>query len=285
VLTHRSAKANSCQLPEDLVNNLVHSWTFAALQQVLDETTTIALPVSKFLQDTSTSSSGKMQPFGEHNREQKLSFAEPKTMIHPTRSSSLQSGRPSSAEPPYAQTPPSGQVIYENGQYHDRPVPGQEMPSSQMKTGLQELAAARAQLHDVQRRILAQIGASLGWVIGWTAILPIPAETGLTEIDLDGNTEPGEEALSSKLEKDSSSTSGLVASAISNALSSVDQFRQHYEVCSPAYPEIQTNILGFERSYRQALHVRRPSQSCRKYSWRPGSPSLVCALRCEWKLY
>jgi hypothetical protein len=247
VLTCSSEKAHNNELPKDLIDNLVQSWTFAAIEQILEETATTTLPVSKFLQDVSTSSSGKMQPFGEHNREQKLSFAEPKTMIRPTRSSSLHTGRSSSAEPPYAQTPPSGQVVYENGQYHDRPVPGQEVPPSQTKTGLQELAAARGQLYVVQRRILEHIGKSLGWAIGWAAIMASPADADLSEVDLNGDSDAEEADTPPKEPKPGYSTFGLLASAIVNAISSVDQFRQHYEVCSPVYVGTQANTnLGLE---------------------------------------
>lgn len=183
-----------------------------------------------------------MQLFGEHNREQKLSFAEPKTMIHPMRSSSLHAGRPSSAEPPYAQTPPSGQVVYENGQYHDRPVPGQEMSPPQIKTGLQELAATRAQLYIVQRRILEHIGQSLGWRIGWAAILPPLAEADFSEVDLNdkGDAETG---AATKDAVAPYSTMGLLAAAIANAISSVDQFRQHYEVLGPVHVICPANVI------------------------------------------
>jgi trafficking protein particle complex subunit 10 len=189
-LTAFSAKAHEVTIPEPLIDNLIRSWSHAALQQILDETATISLPMSKFQQDTSSRSSGKMQTYGSHNREQKLSFAEPKTMIHPSRSSSLNYGRSSSADPPYTQTPPSGQVIYENGQYHDRPVPGREVIANQNKTGMQDLAGTRAQLYIVQRRILEQVGKSLGWNIGWDAILAeAGAKEALDEVELDSKSD------------------------------------------------------------------------------------------------
>jgi hypothetical protein len=227
------AKAHESEFPETLIDNLIQSWTFAALQQILEETATSSLPISKFQQDTSTGSSGKMQPFGSHSKEQKLSFAEPKTMIHPTRSSSLNHGRPSSADPPYAQTPASGQVIYENGQYHDRPASTQE-GANHSKTGVQELAGTRAQLHVVQRRILEHVGKSLGWTIGWAAILSsLPEAENLTDVDLNGESALDEEDTPiAKPQKITSSTAGLSAAAIVNAISSVDHFRQSYETMS-----------------------------------------------------
>lgn len=230
-----SAKANDVEFPDSLVDNLIQSWTFAAIQQVLDETATSSLPISKFKQDKSTGSSGKMQSFGHHSREQKLSFAEPKTMIHPTRSSSLNQGRSSSAEPTYTQTPTSGQVVYENGQYHDRPVPGHDNLPSQGKTGLQDLAGTRAQLHLVQRRILEHVGKALGWTIGWTAILSQTSDKeSLSDVDLNGKSDSKDEDHTTKEPpRAPASTIGLSAAALVNAISSIDQFRQYYEVQPP----------------------------------------------------
>lgn len=217
-------------LSPQLIDNLTQSWTFAALQQVLGETATLSLPVSKFLQDASTGSSGKMQPYGDRSREQKLSFAEPKTMIHPARSSSLSHGtRPASAEPPYSQSS-SGQVVYENGQYRDPPVPTQDGPPSQMKTGLQELAGARAQLHAVQRRILEHVGKSQGWVIGWAAIMSPSSQTELTDVDLDDKSDSEENTPAENPTKGPSTTVGISAAALVNAMSSIDKFREYYEV-------------------------------------------------------
>jgi hypothetical protein len=173
-----------------------------------------------------------MQSFGNHAREQKLSFAEPKTMIHPSRSSSLNHGRPASADAPYSRTPPTGQVIYDNGQYHERPSPGQEISTTQGKTGVQELAGTRAQLLVVQRRVLEQVGKSSGWSIGWGAILATAAQkSDLTEVNLDDESESdGNNATNGKHTKTPSATTGLSAAAIVNAISSLDQFRQAYEV-------------------------------------------------------
>jgi trafficking protein particle complex subunit 10 len=184
------------------------------------------------MQDGSTGSSSKMQPYGRHSREQKLSFAEPKTMIHPSRSSSLNYGRSSSADPPYSHTPSTGQVIYENGQYQDRPIPSQEAAVLQQKTGLQDIAGARAQLHIMQRRILEHVGKSLGWTIGWAVILSsLPQRESFNEVDLDeqdGAEEPQVQAKEAL--KTTAPTLGLSAAALVNGVSSIDQFRQFYEV-------------------------------------------------------
>lgn len=156
-------------------------------------------------------------------------------MIHPARSSSLShgghGGRSSSADPPYAHTPPSGQVVYDHGQYNDRSGPPQGGAVPQQKNGLQELAGARAHLLAVQRRILEHIGTSLRWAIGWAAILSQTAETNFSDIDLDGKDDI-EDANDSAQPSKKTPTTGLSAAAIVKAISSIDEFRQYYETLS-----------------------------------------------------
>lgn len=225
-----SAKAHEAIFPEALVDNVVRSWTFAAIEQILRETSTSSLPFTRYLQDVSTGSSGKILSFGSHSKEPKLQVSEQKTMIHPSRSSSLSRIR-SNGDPPYAQPATSAQVVFENGQYHDRPPPSQEIMQS--KNGLQELAGTRAQLLAIQRRLLEQVGKALGWSIGWAAIVPSPGHSQeLTEVDLDDNNEPTIQQEVSHVGKGNESilTIGIFAKALAKAVSSIDQFRHSYEV-------------------------------------------------------
>ncbi|KAF2711185.1 TMEM1 family protein-like protein [Pleomassaria siparia CBS 279.74] len=229
------AKAHKVEFPERLVDNLVRSWTFASLEQILNETVTISLPFTVFLKNTATGSSGKMLSYGKHVEEQKVSMAEPKTMIHPSRSSSLNptGGRSVSADPPYAQ--PVGQVVFENGQYQDRPAPNQESTLPGMKSGQQDLAGTRAQLLIVQRRTLEHVGKSLGWSIGWAAVLPtLTQKEELSDVDLDAksDSEDEEDEVVKAVPKPTSSTAGISAAAIVNAVSSIDEFRRYYETLS-----------------------------------------------------
>ncbi|KAF2471313.1 TMEM1 family protein-like protein [Lindgomyces ingoldianus] len=228
------AIAHETTFPKRLVDNLVRSWTFAALQQLLDETATSSLPISKFSKDAATSSSGKMRSFGNHSEELKVSVAEPKTMIHPTRSTSLNYGRSASADPPYAQPTSTGQVVFADGQYQDRPVPAQESIVPQAKSGLQELAAARAQLYVVERRILEHVGKSMGWNIGWAAIISSRVQKeDFRDVDLN-RTSNDEEGGVAGLEAHSvtSPTVGLSAAQLVSGVSSIDQFRESYEKLS-----------------------------------------------------
>ncbi|KAJ4362107.1 hypothetical protein N0V95_001564 [Ascochyta clinopodiicola] len=228
------AKAHEITLPEQLVDNLVRSWTFSALDQVLRETSTSSLPFTKFSRDVTTTSSGKSLSFNGRSKEQKMAVSEPKSMIHPSRSSS----RSGSTDPPYLQPTTSGQVVYENGQYQDRPASSQPSAINQSKNGLMDLAGQRAQLIGIQRRLLEHVGKTLGWAVGWAAILPSLGQSeDFTEVDLDNEEEEDEEAAERSAyvkdtKKPTHATSGISATALISALTSVDQFRQFYEILS-----------------------------------------------------
>ncbi|KAH7073485.1 TMEM1 family protein-like protein [Paraphoma chrysanthemicola] len=228
------AAAHEATLPQAVVDNLVRSWSFAALDQILRETATSSLPFTRYLKDASTGSSGKSLSFGGQSKEQKLRVTEQKSMVHPSRSSSLNHGR-GSAEPPYAQPTNSGQVVFENGQYNDRPAPIQDSTVPQAKNGLQELAGTRAQLVVVQRRLLEQIGKALGWSIGWAAVLPmLDHSEELSDVALDEEDTPESEEVPTTKSATSptTSTAGIFAGTLKSAVSSVDQFRQSFEVLS-----------------------------------------------------
>jgi hypothetical protein len=164
-----------------------------------------------------------------------MKVSEPKSMIHPSRSTSLNHGRPVS-DMPYSQPAANAQVVFENGQYHDRPQPGQQSTIPSAKNGLQELAGTRAQLLAIQRRLLEHAGKSMGWSIGWDAILAsLSAKEELTEVDLEDEEE---EEYESKQDRSHTETDaealklrlGVSAAALVTAMASIRQFRQFYEV-------------------------------------------------------
>jgi len=175
-----------------------------------------------------------MLPFGSSAKEPKTLVSEPKSMSHPARSSSLSAGRSSSADPPYAQPTSSAQVVFDNGQYPDRPAPTKDSAIPQAKTGVQELAAARAQLLVVQRRIFEYVGKSFGWTIGWAAVLEsLNPKEEMSEVDLDDKEDSDEEGAQLQQEVTPiASTFGISAPAMTSAISSINHFRQFYEVCS-----------------------------------------------------
>ncbi|KAI8943647.1 hypothetical protein NX059_001632 [Plenodomus lindquistii] len=225
------AKSHDTTFPEHIIDNIVRSWTFAALDQVLRETSTVSLPFTKSPKSLSAGSSGKSLSFSGRLKEQKMNVVEQKSMLHPSRSSSLTNGRPGSAEMPYAQPAPSAQVVFENGQYQDRPTPNQPSAIQSNKNGLQELAGLRAQLLAIQRRLLEHVGKALGWDIGWAAILPTLSGTEeMSEVNLDEDEEAEDVAVPTTTnEGHPNPILGIVATALVTAVSSIGQFRQFYE--------------------------------------------------------
>ncbi|KAG8411306.1 hypothetical protein J3459_016345 [Metarhizium acridum] len=118
--------------------------------------------------------------------EPKSSIPEPKTMLHPARSSSLQA-QPSSRPPPSPNFPCPGRKpsIAELG----------SQASSFLKVGLEELAARRAELYMLSRSILEGLGKKRGWSNGWdeAPLVGEPGLDGMEDISLhdDGDDDGG----------------------------------------------------------------------------------------------
>ncbi|XP_014553540.1 hypothetical protein COCVIDRAFT_107443 [Bipolaris victoriae FI3] len=228
------AKAHEITFENHLVENIVRSWTFAALGQVIRETSTASLPSDRPTRDASAGSTSKGRSFSGRSKESKSKNSDPKL---PSRSSSLNQGR-STPDMPYSQTAANAQVVFENGQYHDRPATGQSATTISARNGLQELAGTRAQLLAIQRRLLEHAGKALGWNIGWNAIVTsLTAKEELTDVSLDeeeeaeraaereaSNTKPDSELEKARI--------GISAVALLTAISSLGQFRQFYETLS-----------------------------------------------------
>ncbi|KAF7572199.1 hypothetical protein PtrM4_096990 [Pyrenophora tritici-repentis] len=229
------AKAHDNTFPEHLVENIVRSWTFAALDQVLRETSTGSLPFTRSSRDLAASSSGKSLSFRGRDKEQKSKSSDPKSLIHPARSTSLNNGRPVS-ELPYSQTAQGAQVVFENGTYHERQTVPQPSILPSTKNGLQELAGTRAQLLAIQRRLLEHVGKTMGWSIGWNAILAsLNAKEELTEVDLEDDEERAAERgdpIPEPAIDASKPRLGISAGALVTATGSIAHFRQFYETLS-----------------------------------------------------
>jgi hypothetical protein len=135
---------------------------------------------------------------------------------------------------PYSQAPASGQVVFDNGQYLDRPAPNQKSTIPSAKNGLQELAGTRAQLIAIQRRLLEHVGKGMGWSIGWNAILStLNQKEEMADVNLEDEEEreSDEDESDAKVENEAPTSShGISAGALVTAISSIGQFRQFYEV-------------------------------------------------------
>lgn len=180
-------------------------------------------------------------------------------MLHPSRSSSLNFGRSQSSDAPYAQVSANAQTVFENGQYQDRLTAKQESSLPPTKNGQQELAGVRAQLLAIQRRTLEHVGSSLGWNVGWAAVIPtLDITEEFKNVDLgekddsDEKDSSDEEEEEDEPEKDITlglSTTGISAPILKNATSNIDEFRQSYEVCSQSFLTFMAlthNSLGFK---------------------------------------
>ena len=128
------AKAHEITFENHLVENIVRSWTFAALGQVIRETSTTSLPSDRPTRDAPAGSTSKGRSFSGRSKDSKSKSSDPKL---PSRSSSLNQGR-STPDMPYSQTAPNAQVVFENGQYHDRPATVQSATTISARNGLQE---------------------------------------------------------------------------------------------------------------------------------------------------
>ncbi|KAG6000327.1 hypothetical protein E4U21_005605 [Claviceps maximensis] len=155
----------------EVVGNQTASFAFTVAQQILAQTTTKALPIPP---TTLTGGDGI---------ENRSSIPEPKTTMHPARTTSL-----------HTQAPPRPASLTS----HSFPGPGRQLNSAEqesqsssfLKVGLEELAAQRAELYLVSRSILDGLGKSRGWCNGWSEA-PLGGGDadidGMEEIDLDDN--------------------------------------------------------------------------------------------------
>jgi len=158
----------------NIVDNIVSSMTFSIIQQILAQTSTKALPIPP------STLAPPSSIIGTDGHEPKAAIPEPKTMMHPARSSSLAIRSPSRES--------SSPRLLPGGRRRSS-VPDKDRgsaASSFLKAGLEELAAQRAGLYLLSRNILEKIGQGRNWSAGWNEVAKlqygIAAE--MDEIDL-----------------------------------------------------------------------------------------------------
>lgn len=190
------------------INNIVIAFTFSVTQQILAQTSTKSLPIPP---------STLTPPIDAQGQEQKVSIPEPKTMMHPARSTSL-TVRPSRDE-----QPPSPGIFPGRGSS----VSDQGKTQSFLKTGLEELAARRAELYLLCRAVLEALGAERSWPVGWNGISSyVGDESQMEEISLsDENSQKQGPA-----KQPSPSVHGISSQLLRAALSTQDDFHRLYEM-------------------------------------------------------
>jgi hypothetical protein len=196
-----------------VIDNIVSSFTFAVAQQILAQTSTKSLPIPP---STLAPPSSSIEVDGQ---EPKAAIPEPKTMMHPARSSSL-ALRSSSREPPSPGVFPGGRRAS---------VPEQGATSSPfLKNGLEQLAAHRAELYILSRNILEAVGRQHSWSVGWNEIAYMQStEVGnLEEIDLSQTNQ----SISSKEDQKIPRTlDGICSKLLRAAVDNRDDFYRLYE--------------------------------------------------------
>ncbi|CAK7231455.1 hypothetical protein SCUCBS95973_007922 [Sporothrix curviconia] len=148
-----------------LIDNMVASFAFSIAQQILAQTSTRALPIPLAMAQTGDIS------------EPKASIPEPKTMMHPARTSSLD------VRSPQGRPPPSPGIFPGPGQ----PQSVDDAETRFLKMGLEELAARRADLYLLSRNILQKSGEKRGWSDGWSAAPVVDSDdiAGMEDVSLD----------------------------------------------------------------------------------------------------
>ncbi|KAG5921550.1 hypothetical protein E4U53_003785, partial [Claviceps sorghi] len=208
----------------EIMGNQIASFAFTVAQQILAQTTTKALPIP-----------ATTLTVGGDETENKPSIPEPKTTMHPARTSSLHtsaSARPPSSTPSF---PGPGRQPTSAEQ--------ESQSSSFLKLGLEELAAQRAELYLVSRTVLDGLGKSRGWCNGWSDA-PLGAGDAdmddMEEIDLDddnnddNNSKDGASTAKDKSGDRSrattSSTVGIENRILKTALDNSTDYYRLYEI-------------------------------------------------------
>lgn len=153
-----------------VTNNLVSSFTFSVAQQILALTSTKSLPIPP---STLAPPDAKMSI---HGQEPKATIPEPKTMMHPARSTSLRMT---------PREPPSPGIFPGRGASVADQAEASKSGSAFIKTGLEELASHRAELYVLSRSVLERLGSQCGWLVGWNVIAEIQGQgDDLEDVDL-----------------------------------------------------------------------------------------------------
>ncbi|KAI1329230.1 cis-golgi transport protein particle complex subunit [Xylariaceae sp. FL0255] len=192
----------------EVIDNMVASFAFCVAQQILAQTSTKALPIPP-------SSLGT--PDGH---EPKTAIPEPKTMMHPARSSSLnvRQGIASGSNPAPSPNAFSG-----------RPQAGYNQQNLFLKAGLEDLAARRAELYTLSRNILKEAGKKRAWSDGWDEVPIVGESTTINMVDIDLGDDSSPPTASHAADK-SLSMFGIDSKLLKTALDNTDDFYRLYEI-------------------------------------------------------
>ncbi|OAR02718.1 hypothetical protein LLEC1_03349, partial [Akanthomyces lecanii] len=199
-----------------VIDNLVSSFAFSVAQQILAQTATKALPIPP----------SSLPPI--EGAEQKASIPEPKTMMHPARNSSLNERSPRNP-PPSPGFPGPGRAPATSA--------GADQNTPFLKVGIEELAAARAELYMMSRSILQRFGKVRGWSTGWDEA-PVVQDSGIEvmediSLDDDNNDSNDNDSTHSKNKLDMETTptsAGIRSQLLISATENSQDFYRLYEI-------------------------------------------------------
>ncbi|KAI5290213.1 hypothetical protein KEM54_002179 [Ascosphaera aggregata] len=196
------------EVAEEIVDNLVCSWTYAAVSQVLTETTSPLLDIT----DLSPTHNGDKMAAAALS-----AFVAEKRSQLPRRSSSLSTpggSLPQSPRPPSARQGSPSSVI-ENNLVN--------------RTGSIDLAATRGDLFLLARRILDKVGHRRSWSQRWNQLSLLYVDdkaTKLEEVSLDETADDGKKK---EMTPSTPVLNGLETPVLVSAAKSVAVFNQIYE--------------------------------------------------------
>ncbi|KAK3940892.1 trafficking protein particle complex subunit 10 [Diplogelasinospora grovesii] len=237
----------------EIVDNIAASFAFSVAQQILAQTSTKALPIPP----------STLTPGDGH--EQKTAIPEPKTMMHPARSTSL------NVRPGQQRSPHSPVGFPGPGRRSSLPEGGDPAGGHFLRAGLEELAARRAELYTLSRNVLEECGKKRGWTDGWASV-PIVGESGiadmddvsLDDVDLDDDAPAVEtdETKKGAPEKDAPpvSMAGLDNELLRTALDNKDDFYRLYETLTDKALRHYTVA-----SHSQSVHANMADLAILKY--------------------
>lgn len=202
-------------LVAEVAENVVASFAFSVAQQILAQTSTKALPIPPATTNLAGDSS-----------EPKASIPEPKTMMHPARSSSLRVNTAGSR----LTSIPSPSFFPGPGTTRRASVPDVQdaVDRQHRKAGMEELAARRAELYTLSRNILEEAGKKRGWGDGW-ASAPVIGETGLQEMQ-DVSLDDDAPSVAQAKSADEHTLAGLDSELLRTALDNREDFYRLYEM-------------------------------------------------------
>lgn len=192
------------------MENVVSSFTFSVAQQILAQTATRALPIPpSALAPPNSAADGPDQD--------KAAIPEPKTMMHPARSSSIISIPPERSMSP---------GVFPGGR-RSFPAADSSVSSTFLKAGLEDLAAGRGQIYLLSRGVLERLGRQREWSVGWNSPESAKGEAGeMEDIDLESESKESRK----ELHKITPSLQGIDNTLLRTALDNQEDFYRLYEI-------------------------------------------------------